>query len=363
MKAQTVKNAVIVPVGAKGGFVVKRGDVAGRATRRSSAALLELTDNLVDGAGRRRPSGSCGATATTPTWWWRPTRAPARSPTSPTSSPPSAATGSATPSRRAGPPGSTTRRWASRRGARGSRCEAHFRALGVDADTAELTVVGHRRHVGRRVRQRPAAFPTPEAGRRVRPPTRVRRSRSRSGGELRRTAAPVRAADVVVGRLRPGGALTGRRGRTSGRRSRSTLSPEAQRVLGVDDRPLTPDELVSAVLRAPVDLLWNGGIGTFVKAIDGVRTSTSATAPTTPCASTPTELRCRVVAEGGNLGFTQRARVEFALAGGRINTDAIDNSAGRRLLRPRGQHQDPAAARHRRPVSSTPPHATRCSCT
>ena len=54
----------------------------------------------------------------------------------------------------------------------------------------------------------------------------------------------------------------------------------------------------------------------------------SATAPTTRCASTPTELRCTVVAEGGNLGFTQRARVEYALAGGRINTDAIDNSAG-----------------------------------
>ena len=98
-------------------------------------------------------------------------------------------------------------------------------------------------------------------------------------------------------------------------------------MLGLDDAPLTPDELVSAVLRAPVDLLWNGGIGTFVKATTesdadvGDRTNDAVRidAP---------ELRCRVVAEGGNLGFTQRARVEFALAGGRINTDAIDNSAG-----------------------------------
>ncbi len=81
------------------------------------------------------------------------------------------------------------------------------------------------------------------------------------------------------------------------------------------------------MLRAPVDLLWNGGIGTFVKATtesdldvgdrtnDGVRIDAPA-------------LRCRVVGEGGNLGFTQRARIEFALAGGHINTDAIDNSAG-----------------------------------
>jgi glutamate dehydrogenase len=98
-------------------------------------------------------------------------------------------------------------------------------------------------------------------------------------------------------------------------------------VLGVDDGPLTPDDVVSAVLRAPVDLLWNGGIGTFVKASTeshadvGDRTNDAVRIDATG-------LRCRVVAEGGNLGFTQRARVEYALAGGRINTDAIDNSAG-----------------------------------
>ena len=84
---------------------------------------------------------------------------------------------------------------------------------------------------------------------------------------------------------------------------------------------------MSAILRAPVDLLWNGGIGTFVKATTesdadvGDRTNDAVRVDAS-------ELRCRVVAEGGNLGFTQRARVEYALAGGRVNTDAIDNSAG-----------------------------------
>jgi glutamate dehydrogenase len=90
---------------------------------------------------------------------------------------------------------------------------------------------------------------------------------------------------------------------------------------------MTPNELIHAILLAPVDLLWNGGIGTYVKAStethadvgdkanDAVRVDAS-------------ELRCRVAGEGGNLGFTQRGRIEFARTGGHINTDAIDNSAG-----------------------------------
>src|SRR5688572_26277101 len=105
------------------------------------------------------------------------------------------------------------------------------------------------------------------------------------------------------------------------------LTDAARDALGVEAEELTPNELIRAILRAPVDLLWNGGIGTYVrasvetdadvgdKANDGVRV-------------TAAELRCRVVGEGGNLGLTQRARVEYALAGGRINTDAIDNAGG-----------------------------------
>ena len=82
-----------------------------------------------------------------------------------------------------------------------------------------------------------------------------------------------------------------------------------------------------AILRAPVDLLWNGGIGTYVKAHTETHADVGDRA-NDAIRVDARELRCRVVGEGGNLGFTQRARIEFALAGGRINTDAIDNSAG-----------------------------------
>jgi len=90
---------------------------------------------------------------------------------------------------------------------------------------------------------------------------------------------------------------------------------------------LTPAELISAILRAPVDLLFNGGVGTFVKA------ATESHADAGDKANDAVrvdggQLRARCVAEGGNLGFTQRGRIEYAQAGGRINTDFIDNSAG-----------------------------------
>jgi glutamate dehydrogenase len=105
------------------------------------------------------------------------------------------------------------------------------------------------------------------------------------------------------------------------------LSPEVRSRLDVTEEFFTPDELVRAILRAPVDLLWNGGIGTYVKA----STETHAEVGDKRNDQVRVDagrLRCRVVGEGGNLGFTQRGRIEFALGGGRINTDAIDNSAG-----------------------------------
>ena len=108
-----------------------------------------------------------------------------------------------------------------------------------------------------------------------------------------------------------------------------TVTPQMREALGLADdvTSLTPDALINAILRAPVDLLWNGGIGTYVKstgetngqvgdkANDGLRADAD-------------ELRCKVVGEGGNLGLTQLARVQFALGGGLVNTDFIDNSAG-----------------------------------
>ena len=92
--------------------------------------------------------------------------------------------------------------------------------------------------------------------------------------------------------------------------------------------PLTPTEVMRAILSAPVDLLWNGGIGTYVQAVRRDRRGRRRPRRTTRSASTGSELRAHVVGEGGNLGFTQRGRIEYAPAGGRINTDFIDNSGG-----------------------------------
>jgi glutamate dehydrogenase len=105
------------------------------------------------------------------------------------------------------------------------------------------------------------------------------------------------------------------------------LSKQARDVLGIEAKEIEPEALITAILKAPVDLLWFGGIGTYVKAPqeshiqvgdpanDGLRVDA-------------TEVRARVIGEGANLGVTQAGRIAFALAGGRINTDFIDNSAG-----------------------------------
>jgi len=105
------------------------------------------------------------------------------------------------------------------------------------------------------------------------------------------------------------------------------ISPEAKAVLAIEQDELTPNELIGAILKAPVDLLWNGGIGTYVKATDEVNQEVGDRA-NDAYRINGNELRCKVVGEGGNLGFTQKGRIEYALLGGRINTDAMDNSAG-----------------------------------
>lgn len=121
--------------------------------------------------------------------------------------------------------------------------------------------------------------------------------------------------------ISPGGGVWPRSAKTI------ELAPEARRALGTSQAVFAPNELISAVLRAQADILWNGGIGTYVKAsgethaVVGDRNNDSVRIDAT-------ELRVRVVVEGGNLGLTQAARVEYALAGGKINTDFIDNSGG-----------------------------------
>jgi glutamate dehydrogenase len=108
---------------------------------------------------------------------------------------------------------------------------------------------------------------------------------------------------------------------------RIELTDEARAALDIEEEVLSPAEVIQAILRAPVDLLWNGGIGTVVKA------STESDADALDRSSdairvNADQLRCRVIGEGGNLGLTQRARIEFAEHGGRVNADFIDNSAG-----------------------------------
>lgn len=129
-------------------------------------------------------------------------------------------------------------------------------------------------------------------------------------------------ADYDAAKISEGGGVWSRADK------RIELSLQASAMLGLESvTSLTPNELITAILRAPVDLLWNGGIGTFVKA------STEANETVGDRANDAVrvnggELRARVLGEGGNLGSTQKGRIEYAQAGGRLNIDAIDNSAG-----------------------------------
>ena len=105
------------------------------------------------------------------------------------------------------------------------------------------------------------------------------------------------------------------------------LSPQIRAALDIEETSLPPDELMHRILLAPVDLFYNGGIGTYIKASYETHAQVKDRANDNIRVS-GNELRCKVVSEGGNLGATQNGRIEFALTGGRIFTDAIDNSAG-----------------------------------
>ena len=131
-------------------------------------------------------------------------------------------------------------------------------------------------------------------------------------------------SDYSTDKLSPGGAVYLRSDKEI------KLSAEARRTLQVPtDAPevLSGEEVITHILRAPADLLWNGGIGTYVKASSESNADVNDSANDRVRVSA-SELRCRVVGEGGNLGFTQRARIEFHERGGLNNTDAIDNSGG-----------------------------------
>ena len=106
-----------------------------------------------------------------------------------------------------------------------------------------------------------------------------------------------------------------------------SLSPAAQQCLGISEAELKPNDLVRLLLQAKVDLIWNGGIGTYVKAKSENHQDVGDRA-NDPVRVNGKDLQCQVFGEGGNLGITQKGRIEFALNGGACNTDFIDNAAG-----------------------------------
>ena len=335
MKAQSVKNTMIVPVGAKGGFVVKRPpDQGGRdALLREGIncytnfinGLLDITDNLdekemlVPNAVVRRDEDDPYLVV-------------------------AADKGTAAFSDIANDIAHQHGFWLSDAFASGGSVgydhkamgitargawegvKRHFREMGRDIQSESFTVVGIgdmsgdvfgngmllSRHISLK-----AAFnhlhifldpdPDEKAGLK----------------ERRRLFRKVRSgwSDYKTDLISRGGGIYSRLDKTI------PLSAQVRQWLGIDDQQLTPNKLIRELLKAPVDLLWNGGIGTYVKA------STESHAEVGDLANNSVrvdgrDLRCKVISEGGNLGFTQLGRIEFAQAGGRINTDFIDNSAG-----------------------------------
>ncbi|WP_366653882.1 NAD-glutamate dehydrogenase [Fodinicurvata sp. EGI_FJ10296] len=123
-------------------------------------------------------------------------------------------------------------------------------------------------------------------------------------------------------------ALISKGGGVFDRKAKSiTLTPQIKTLTGLTQASVTPNTLISALLRAPVDLLWFGGIGTYIKASSESHADVGDKA-NDALRIDGRDIRARVVGEGANLGVTQRGRIEFARAGGRVNTDFIDNSAG-----------------------------------
>jgi glutamate dehydrogenase len=340
MKAQMVKNALIVPVGAKGGFVLKRpGGEGGDALREEAIAcfrmflsgLLDLTDNIVDqkvvtppmvvrydeddtylvvapDKGTASFSDIANEVSATYGYWL----------------------GDAFAS--GGSHGYDHKQMGiTARGAWDS-VKRHFRGLGVDVQSNDFTVVGigdmSGDVFGNAMLLSPhikllAAFdhrhvfldpdPDPEA----------------SFAERKRLFDQERSswAEYDPSLISDGGGVHDRTAKSI------SITEQVKQALAIDADELPPQELIRAILRAPADLLFNGGIGTYVKA-SGESQPDVGDKANDAVRVDGRELRCRVVGEGGNLGFTQRGRIEYALSGGpegeggAIYTDSIDNVAG-----------------------------------
>ncbi|KQU02456.1 NAD-glutamate dehydrogenase [Rhodococcus sp. Leaf7] len=343
-KAQAVKNAVIVPVGAKGGFVVKRpptptGDPAtdrantgaeGRACYRMFiAGLLDVTDNLNRATRAAIPPARVVRRDDDDSYLVV-----------------AADKGTATFSDLANEVSAEYDFWLGDAFASGGSIgydhkamgitakgawesvKRHFREFGVDTQRDEITVVGigdmsgdvfgngmllseHLRIVAAFDHRHIFLDPAPVA--------------STSFAERRRLFELPRSswADYDTSLISDGGGVWDRTVKSV------PISAQARSALGLADdvTALSPPELMRAILTAPVDLLWNGGIGTYIKS----RTESDSDVgdkANDPVRINGSDIRARVVGEGGNLGATALGRIEYSAAGGKINTDAVDNSAG-----------------------------------
>ncbi|MFJ9627479.1 NAD-glutamate dehydrogenase [Streptomyces sp. NPDC101175] len=338
VKAQMVKNTVIVPVGAKGGFVAKQLPdpsvdrdawlAEGIASYKMFiSALLDITDNLV--AGEVVPPADVVRHDEDDTYLVV-----------------AADKGTATFSDIANGVAESYDFWLGDAFASGGSAgydhkkmgitargawesvKRHFRELGVDTQTEDFTVVGvgdmsgdvfgngmllseHIRLVAAFDHRHIFLDPTPDAA--------VSYAERRRMFELPRSSW----ADYNTDLLSAGGGVFPRTAKAI------PVNAHVREALGIEDKvaKMTPADLMRAILKSQVDLLWNGGIGTYVKA------STESHADVGDKANDAirvdgADLRVKVVGEGGNLGLTQLGRIEFAQQGGKINTDAIDNSAG-----------------------------------
>lgn len=344
VKAQAVKNAVIVPVGAKGGFVLKRpplptGDPAvDRDANRAEgvacyqlfvSGLLDVTDNVDHSTGKVSPPPQVirrdGDDAYLVV---------------------AADKGTATFSDIANDVAKAYGFWLGDAFASGGSVgydhkamgitakgaweavKRHFREMGVDTQTEDFTVVGvgdmsgdvfgngmllskHIRLIAAFDHRHVFLDPTPDA--------------ATSWTERQRMFDLPRSSwdDYDKSQISAGGGVYSREQKAI------PVSPQVRAALGIDEdvSEMAPPDLIKAILLAPVDLLFNGGIGTYIKA-ESESDAAVGDRANDPVRVNGNQLRAKVIGEGGNLGVTALGRVEFDLAGGRINTDAMDNSAG-----------------------------------
>ncbi len=335
VKAQQVKNAVIVPTGAKGGFVAKQLErTASREAfleegvacyRLFIQGLLDITDNIID--GEVVPPASVVIRDDPDPYLVV-----------------AADKGTATFSDIANEISGNYKHWLGDAFASGGSQGYDHKKMGITARGAWVAVQRHFRELGRNTQTEPftvigigdmagdvfgngmllseqirllVAFnhlhifidPEPDAAAAFAERTRL--------FELPRSSWD----DYDRNLISPGGGVFSRQAKSI------SLTPEIRSRFGIDEQQLTPTALIQRLLLSEVDLIWNGGIGTYVKASTeshqdvGDRVNDSLRVD-------GRDLKCKVFGEGGNLGMTQRGRIEFCLAGGACNTDFIDNAAG-----------------------------------